>query len=141
MKIKNIKGPYVGQSQRNLELVISVLEQIAPVVALVEEIDQRFQRGAGRSGDSGTSEELFARLLDWLGGGELAGRVLLVGTTNRPDLIPEALWDRAGVIFPYLHPTRSEIKEVVPILARQYGRSLHEDVLATSQDALARLVK
>ena len=127
VKLKSIKSPYVGESQRNLELVIQMLESISPVICLIEEVDQRFARNTGSSGDSGTSEELFARFLDYIGGNEIAGKVLFVATTNRPDVIPEALIDRASLRIPFLHPTRTELQQMIPLITESCGRKLEND--------------
>ncbi|WP_419656039.1 putative AAA ATPase chaperone [Desulfosarcina variabilis str. Montpellier] len=125
IEFRNIRGSYVGQSERQLELVITIVEQLQPVVLLFDEIDQLIgQRGAGASGDSGTSERLLARMFNWLGSMEHRGKILFIGTSNRPDLLDAALLDRFRVSIPFLHPTQSDLVELIPLLLSRFERSL-----------------
>jgi hypothetical protein len=125
LELRNVRSPYVGQSEMNLDHVIRVVEQLQPAVLFFDEIDQSLgQRGTGVSGDSGTSERMLARIFNWLGSLHLRGRVLFVGATNRPDILDPALLDRFGVSIPFLKPGAEELEELVPLLLRQFGLAL-----------------
>jgi len=131
--MRSIRDPYVGQSERNLERVLWIAENLAPCILWTDEIDQAVgQRGTGPSGDSGTSERMLARLFEYFGGMDKRGRILWIGTTNRPDLLDQALLDRFGVVVPWIHPCAAERAELLPLLSAQVGRSLAEDVDASA---------
>jgi hypothetical protein len=137
LAMRNVRERWVGASERNLELVLWVAETLAPCLIWLEELDQILgQRGTGASADAGTSERLLARIWEFMGSMKHRGRLLWVATTNRPDLLDAATLDRFQVIIPFLHPTGSEIADLLPRLAKQIGRKLADDVEA---QALARL--
>jgi SpoVK/Ycf46/Vps4 family AAA+-type ATPase len=73
---------------------------------------------------------MMARLWEFMGGMKHRGKILWIGTTNRPDILDAATLDRFSVVIPFLHPTSQEIQELLPVLARQVGRELAEDVNA-----------
>jgi len=125
LEMRNVRGPFVGQSEQQLERVITIVEQLSPCVLFFDEIDQLLgQRNTGQSGDSGTSERLLARIFNWLGSMHLRGRVLFIGASNRPDLLDPALLDRFRVSIPILRPQPGEVAELVTILLTRFGRNL-----------------
>lgn len=127
LELRNVRSPYVGQSEMNLDHVIRVVEQLEPAILFFDEIDQSLgQRGTGVSGDSGTSERMLARIFNWLGALHLRGRVLFIGATNRPDILDPALLDRFGVSIPFFKPGAEELNELVPMLLTQFRRELDD---------------
>lgn len=127
--VRNLFGQYVGQSESNLERVLQTVESMSPCLVLLEELDQGIgQRGVGTSGDSGTSNRMSSRLWEALGSNKNRGRSIWVATTNRPDIIDDAMLDRFQTIIPFLHPTPDEVAELIRTLARQLKRSLADDV-------------
>lgn len=130
LRLGNIREKWVGASERNLELVLWLAETLAPCLIWVDEIDQAFggQRSTGPSADAGTSERIMARIWEFMGSMKHRGKILWVATTNRPDLLDAATVDRFQVVIPFLHPTRKDIVALLPILAKQVGRQLTDDV-------------
>jgi hypothetical protein len=127
--MRNVRGPFVGESERNLERVLWIIEQLSPCVLWTDEVDQAVgARGTGSSVDGGTSERMLGRLFEYFGSMDKRGRVLWIGTTNRPDLLDVALLDRFQVVLPWIHPTATERAELLPMLAAQVGRVLGPDV-------------
>lgn len=140
LEMRSVRSPWVGQSEQQLERVITVVEQLAPCVFFFDEIDQLLgQRSTGGSNDSGTSERLLARIFNWLGSMHLRGRVLFVGASNRPDLLDPALLDRFRVSIPVSKPSSSEIREMLPMLARRFERTLAPEAMEAAPDTLAPL--
>ncbi|RJX17038.1 MAG: AAA family ATPase [Desulforudis sp.] len=140
LEMRSVRSPWVGQSEQQLERVITVVEQLAPCVFFFDEIDQLLgQRSTGGSNDSGTSERLLARIFNWLGSMHLRGRVLFVGASNRPDLLDPALLDRFRVSIPVSKPSSSEIRELLPMLARRFERTLAPAAMEAAPDILAPL--
>lgn len=131
LAMRNIRDRWVGASERNLERVLWVVDTLAPCVVWIDEIDQALgQRSSGPSADAGTSERMLARIWEFMGSLARRGRVLWVATTNRPDLLDAATLDRFQVTIPFLHPTASQVEALLPVLARQVGRELADDVRA-----------
>jgi hypothetical protein len=129
IQFRTIRGPYVGQSEQQLERVIRVAEQFEPSIIFFDEIDQFIgQRGSGASGDSGTSERMLARILSWIGSMKHRGKILFIGASNRPDLLDPAMMDRFRVSIPVLYPSSDDIVELLPILLNRFERQFSEDV-------------
>lgn len=140
LEMRNIRNMYVGQSERNLEQVIRIVEQLQPALLFFDEIDQSLgQRSTNSSGDSGTSERMLARVFSWLGSLAHRGKLLFVGATNRPDLLDPALLDRFGVSLPFLKPGRQELCELVPLLLKRFERQTANLAPQTMADLLEPL--
>ncbi|MCU4751968.1 CDC48 family AAA ATPase [Halobacteria archaeon AArc-curdl1] len=92
----SIKGPelfnkYVGESEKGVREVFSKARENAPTVIFFDEIDAiAAERGHG-VGDSQVGERVVSQLLTELDGLEELEDVVVIATTNRPDLIDEAL--------------------------------------------------
>lgn len=138
--VRNLFGQYVGQSEQNLERVLQVVNSMSPCLVLMEEMDQSIgQRGTGASGDSGTSNRMSQRLWEALGSNTNRGKNLWIGTSNRPDLLDDAMLDRFQIIIPFLHPTPDEVAELLITLAKQQHRALEPNVDTTEISRLPNL--
>lgn len=125
--MRNVLSKWVGESERNLETVFSVTEAMVPCEFFIDEIDQALAH-RGESGDAGTSRRMLKRTMEFLAEERHRGNVLFVAASNAPHLLDPAIDDRFGVKIPFLHPTRAERQALLPLLARQLGRRLAEDV-------------
>ncbi|MFB6125770.1 MAG: AAA family ATPase [Halolamina sp.] len=90
-----VEGPelmnkYVGESERAVRRVFEQARANTPAVVFFDEIDAI---GATRTDESGSpaTERVVSQLLTELDGIEGRGGVTVVGTTNRPDRLDEAL--------------------------------------------------
>jgi len=127
LAMRNVRERWVGASERNLEQVLRLAETLAPCVLWIDEVDQALgQRSVAGSADAGTSERMLARLWEFMGDARRRGRVLWVATTNRPDLLDPATVDRFQVVIPFIHPSRREIRELLPVLAQRMGCRMAE---------------
>lgn len=126
VSMRNIHEQWVGASERNLERVLMIIDELAPVVVWIDEIDQFIggERNAGPSADGGTSERLLGRLMEFMGDHSARRGIVWVGTSNRPDLLDPAIEDRFPLTIPLIHPSVEEIADVLPALAAQQGRRL-----------------
>ncbi|MFB6310009.1 MAG: CDC48 family AAA ATPase [Salinirussus sp.] len=92
----SIKGPelfdkYVGESEKGVREVFAKARENAPTVVFFDEIDAvASERGHG-VGDSNVGERVVSQLLTELDGLEELEDVVVIATTNRPDLIDDAL--------------------------------------------------
>jgi len=142
--MRSVREMWVGQSERNLERVLRVVDSMAPCMLWTDELDQNGggRRGASAGGDSGTSERMLGRLLEFFGSSERRGRVLWIGTTNRADLLDVAMIDRFAVKIPFVHPSRRDRAALLPMLALQVGQRLSPAADAgrlAAQPAIAEL--
>jgi ATP-dependent 26S proteasome regulatory subunit len=129
--LKNFRSKYVGETEGNLERVLSVLRAMGPVVVVVDEADAAL--GSRESeGDSGTSSRVFAMIAAQMGDTQYRGRIIWMLLTARPDLLPIDLkrQGRAEVHIPLFYPTdEAEIRQMFVILAKKLGSKLAvEDV-------------
>ncbi|WP_232702410.1 CDC48 family AAA ATPase [Halobacterium wangiae] len=103
----SVKGPellnkYVGESEKGVREVFEKARSNAPTVVFFDEIDSiAGERGRGMS-DSGVGERVVSQLLTELDGIEELEDVVVVATTNRPDLIDNALL-RPGRLDRHVH--------------------------------------
>jgi len=111
---------YVGTSERNMEKVLRAIVAMAPVVVFIDEIDQAASRG--EAGDSGVSNRIFKRLLEFMADTSHRGKVLILAATNRPDLMDAAL-RRPGRLdkkIPFLIPDASERSAIIQVMIGKY---------------------
>jgi AAA+ superfamily predicted ATPase len=129
--LKNFRSKYVGETEGNLERVLSVLRAMGPVVVVVDEADAALG-SREQEGDSGTSSRVFAMIAAQMGDTGYRGRIIWMLLTARPDLLPIDLkrQGRAEVHIPLFYPTdEEEIRQMFLILAKKLGSRLSpEDV-------------
>jgi SpoVK/Ycf46/Vps4 family AAA+-type ATPase len=131
LMLKNFRSKYVGETEGNLERVLSVLRAMGPVIVVVDEADAALgDREA--SGDSGTSSRVFSMIATQMGDTRYRGRIVWMLLTARPDLLPIDLkrQGRAEVHIPLFYPTEdAELKQMFVVLAQKLGAKLAaEDV-------------
>ena len=103
----SVKGPellnkFVGESEKGVREVFAKARENAPTVVFFDEIDSiATERGGGQT-DSGVGERVVSQLLTELDGIEEMEDVVVVATTNRPDLIDSALL-RPGRLDRHVH--------------------------------------
>jgi transitional endoplasmic reticulum ATPase len=104
----SIKGPellskWVGESEKGVREVFSKARENAPTVVFFDEIDSiATERGSGQGGGAEVSERVVSQLLTELDGLEELEDVVVVATSNRPDLIDSALL-RPGRLDRHVH--------------------------------------
>jgi transitional endoplasmic reticulum ATPase len=103
----SIKGPellnkYVGESEKGVREVFEKARANAPTVIFFDEIDAIAGERGRNMGDSGVGERVVSQLLSELDGIEQLEDVVVVATTNRPDLIDKALL-RPGRLDRHVH--------------------------------------
>ncbi|MFB6224520.1 MAG: CDC48 family AAA ATPase [Haloarcula sp.] len=109
----SVKGPellnkFVGESEKGVREVFSKARENAPTVVFFDEIDSIASERGGGTTDSGVGERVVSQLLTELDGIEDMENVVVIATTNRPDLIDDALL-RPGRLDRHVHvPVPSE---------------------------------
>ena len=81
---------YVGESERAVRELFRKAADAAPALIFLDEVDALAPR-RGQSSDSGVADRVVAALLTELDGASPLRNVIVVGATNRPELIDPAL--------------------------------------------------
>ncbi|WP_424184053.1 AAA family ATPase [Actinokineospora sp. G85] len=95
LNVLSVKGAelmdkWVGESERAVRDLFRRAAEAAPALIFLDEIDALAPR-RGQSSDSGVSDRIVAALLTELDGVEPLRDVVVVGATNRPELVDPAL--------------------------------------------------
>jgi transitional endoplasmic reticulum ATPase len=92
----SLKGPellskWVGESEKGIREIFRKARQAAPCIVFFDELDAIAPRRGGSEGESHVTERMISQLLTELDGLEDLKGVVVIGATNRPDIIDEAL--------------------------------------------------
>jgi ribosome biogenesis ATPase len=93
----SVKGPellnkYVGESERAVRQVFERARISPPCVIFFDEMDALCPRRDGSSGSSGATERVVNQMLTEMdGAGESNRGVIVIGATNRPDMVDPAM--------------------------------------------------
>jgi transitional endoplasmic reticulum ATPase len=141
----SVKGPallskYVGESERGVREIFRKAKQAAPCIVFFDEIDALVPvRTAGS--DSHVAERVISQFLTELDGVEELTGVLVLGATNRPDILDPAVLrpGRFDGVLEVPLPDPAERKEIFRIGLR--GKPLAGEVglddLAASSDGFS----
>lgn len=126
----NIKGPellnkYVGETERHIRLVFQRAREKAstgtPVIVFFDEMDSLFRtRGSGVSSD--VENTIVPQLLSEIDGVELLENVLVIGASNREDMIDPAI----------LRPGRLDVKIKIERPDAESARDIFSKYLTTT---------
>lgn len=91
----SVKGPellskWVGESEKAVREIFKKARQTAPTIIFFDEIDSLVPR-RGASSDSHVSERVVNQLLTEIDGLEDLHDIVIIGATNRPDMVDTAL--------------------------------------------------
>jgi AAA+ superfamily predicted ATPase len=131
VKLRNFRSKYVGETEGNLEQVLTVLRAMGPVVVVIDEADAALgDREA--TGDSGTSGRVFSMIAAQMGDTRYRGKLIWMLLTSRPDLLPIDLkrQGRAEVHLPLFAPSDDrEIEAMIRAMARKNRAKLAADAV------------
>lgn len=131
LKLRNFRSKYVGETEGNLEQVLTVLRSLGPVVVMIDEADASL--GDRRAdGDSGTSGRVFSMIASQMGDTRYRGKIIWMLLTCRPDLLPIDLkrQGRCEVHIPLFAPQdAAEIKTMFEIMSKKNKIPLGSDAV------------
>ncbi|MDO7726938.1 MAG: AAA family ATPase, partial [Nitrosopumilus sp.] len=92
----SIKGPellskWVGESERGVREIFRKARQAAPCIIFLDEVDSLVPRRGSGNSDSHVTENIVSQILTEIDGLEELHNVLIIGATNRLDIVDEAL--------------------------------------------------
>ncbi|SCG61616.1 transitional endoplasmic reticulum ATPase [Micromonospora halophytica] len=113
VKGAELLSKWVGESERAVRELFRRAREAAPTLVFLDEVDA-LAPVRGQATDGGTTDRVVAALLTELDGVEALRNVVVVGATNRPDLIDPALLrpgrlERLVYVPPPDGPARAEI--------------------------------
>ncbi|MCF8036096.1 MAG: CDC48 family AAA ATPase [Desulfobacteraceae bacterium] len=117
----SVKGPalvskYVGESEREVREVFRKARQASPCIIFFDEIDALIPRRGGGSTDSNVAERILSQFLAEMDGIEELKGVLVMGATNRMDMLDPAV----------LRPGRFDEVVEIPMPDEKGRRSIFE---------------
>ncbi|MBT3397668.1 CDC48 family AAA ATPase [archaeon] len=92
-----VKGPellsmWVGKSEEGVRKIFERARQVSPCIVFFDEIDSLAgKRGQGFGGGAKVTENVLNQLLSEMDGIEDLSNVIVIGATNRPDMLDSAL--------------------------------------------------
>src|SRR5918994_3057787 len=129
----SIKGPellskWVGESEKGVREIFRKARQAAPCIIFFDEMDAITPARGGNFGDSHVTERVISQFLTELDGLEILTNVVVIGATNRPDIIDPALlrpgrFDRILYVPP---PDRDSRLQIIKIHTKK--KHLAEDI-------------
>ncbi|CAO3687678.1 unnamed protein product [Umbelopsis ramanniana] len=145
MNVITIKGPevfskYLGDTEATIRNLFATAKRVSPCIVFIDEMDSiACKRGwdAGEGGNS-VNERLLSTLLNEMDGVEGRQGVFVIGCTNRPDQIDDAIL-RPGRLDLLLHvdlPTKDDRRDIIQLLISRMA--VAEDV---SVDHIAEATK
>jgi transitional endoplasmic reticulum ATPase len=128
-----IKGPeilskWVGESEKRLREVFRKARLATPCIIFIDEIDSIVPARGSMSSDSGVTERIVATLLNEMDGISELKDVIVIGATNRPDMVDPAIL-RPGRLEKLIYvrpPNEKERLEIFKVHTR--NMSLDKDV-------------
>ncbi|CAG8601117.1 9091_t:CDS:2, partial [Paraglomus occultum] len=140
-----IKGPelfskYLGETEAAIRRLFATAKQIAPCLIFFDEIDSiTSKREWDNDGTSGVNERVLSTLLNEMDGIQERKDVLIVGCTNRPDQIDDALL-RPGRLDQLLYvglPSLDDRESIIRVISRHIPLDVDVDIksLAARTDA------
>ena len=148
-----VRGPqllskWVGESERAVREVFKKARQVAPSIIFFDEIDA-LAPARGTSSDSHVIDNVLNQILTEMDGLEELKDVVIMGATNRPDIVDPALL-RAGRFDRLVYigePTFEDRKKIIQIHTRYMpieGSALEEIMRLTegyNEEAIAELAE
>ena len=92
----SIKGPellskWVGESEKGVREIFRKARQAAPCIIFLDEVDALVPRRGSGNSDSHVTENIVSQILTEIDGLEELNNVLIIGATNRLDIVDPAL--------------------------------------------------
>jgi len=117
-----VKGPeilskWIGESEKAIREIFRKAKAAAPCVVIFDELDSLARY---KSGEGGTSETVLSQLLTEIEEG-VSSRVVVIGITNRPDVLDTALLrtGRLDLVLYVEPPDEKGRLEIIKILTKK----------------------
>ncbi|KAF7727381.1 hypothetical protein EC973_007545 [Apophysomyces ossiformis] len=136
MNVISVRGPeifskYLGETESKIRSLFATAKRIAPCIMFMDEMDAISARRGWDSSDSGggVNERVLSTLLNEMDGVEGRQGVVVIGCTNRPDQIDDAIL-RPGRLDQLIYvglPTLEDRVDIIHAIARKMAVSADVD--------------
>ena len=131
----SVKGPelmskWVGESEKGVREIFRKARLASPSIIFFDEIDAIVPKRGSYEGSSHVTESVVSQFLTELDGLEELKNVIVIGATNRPDMIDPALM-RPGRLEQHIFvppPDAEGRKQIFEVYLREVSDLLAEDV-------------
>lgn len=130
----SVKGPellnmYIGESEANVRRVFQRARDARPCVVFFDELDSVAPKRGNQGDSGGVMDRIVSQLLAELDGMSDGGEgVFVIGATNRPDLLDQALL-RPGrfdkMLYLGVSDTHDKQQTILEALTRKYVSTVH----------------
>jgi len=124
--LKNIRGPYVGETEKNWERIRSVLEAMGNVMVMYDEADTEIGGRSAQTHD--VDRRLFGNILKMMSDESNRGKIVWIIITARPDRLEPDIKrsGRAGEHLPVFDNEGEEKEAFFKHVLKQANISLEE---------------
>ncbi len=91
IKGRELLSKWVGESEKGVREIFRKARQAAPCIIFLDEVDALVPRRGSGGSDSHVTENVVSQILTEIDGLEELNNVLIIGATNRLDIVDEAL--------------------------------------------------
>ena len=131
----SVKGPelmskWVGESEKGVREIFRKARLASPSIIFFDEIDAVVPKRGSYEGSSHVTESVVSQFLTELDGLEELKNVIVIGATNRPDMIDPALM-RPGRLEQHIFvppPDAEGRKQILEVYLREVQELLAEDI-------------
>lgn len=131
----SVKGPelmskWVGESEKGVREIFRKARLAAPSIIFFDEIDSMVPKRGSYEGSSHVTESIVSQFLTELDGLEELKNVVVIGATNRPDMIDPALL-RPGRLEQHIFvppPDAAGRKQILDVYLKGINEMLAEDI-------------
>src|SRR5919206_2056025 len=125
----------VGESEKGVREIFRKARQASPCIVFFDELDAVAPRRGRSEGDAHVTERVISQMLTEMDGLEDLKGVVVIGATNRPDILDEALLrpGRFDRILEVPIPDNNSIKEILKIhmVRKPIDKSIDMDKLVS----------
>ncbi|MFF5178725.1 AAA family ATPase [Micromonospora sp. NPDC000316] len=135
VKGAELLSKWVGESERAVRELFRRAREAAPTLIFLDEMDA-LAPVRGQATDGGTTDRVVAALLTELDGVETLRNVVVIGATNRPDLVDPALLrpGRLGRLIYVPPPDAAARAEILRAASRHVPLAPDVDLAALGED-------
>ena len=117
--MSDLKGKYVGDTEKNTRLFFQLLVSLAPICVRLDEFEKLFGGVQDFNGDSGATKGQFGKFLTFAE--ENTSPVLMICTANWPEQLPPEAISRFDEVFFFGEPTFGERVDILSIHLAKHG--------------------
>ncbi|HJJ36853.1 MAG TPA: AAA family ATPase, partial [Methanocorpusculum sp.] len=125
-----LMSKWVGESEKGVREIFRKARLAAPSIIFFDEIDSMVPKRGSYEGSSHVTESIVSQFLTELDGLEELKNVIVIGATNRPDMIDPALM-RPGRLEQHIFvppPDEAGRKQILEVYLKGIKEMLAEDV-------------